>query len=47
MNTVSVEPVKIPANFKDVDVMSNLRKEYYIKTFTIRFETLLKKVTKI
>ena len=37
----------IPTNFNDVDVMSNLRKEYYIKTFTIRFEALLKRVTKI
>ena len=37
----------IPTNFNDVDVMSNLRKEYYIKTFTIRFETLLKRATKI
>ena len=37
----------IPASFNDVDVMSNLRKEYYIKTFTIRFETLLKRATKI
>ena len=37
----------IPASFNDVDVMSNLRKEYYIKTFTIRFEALLKRATKI
>ena len=37
----------IPTNFNDVDVMSNLRKEYYIKTFTIRFEALLKRATKI
>ena len=47
MNEIIAFISSIPANFKDVDVMSNLRKEYYIKTFTIRFETLLKKVTKI
>ena len=30
----------IPSSFNGVDVMSCLRKEYYIKTFQIRFETL-------
>ena len=30
----------IPSSFNGVDVMSYLRKEYYIKTFQIRFETL-------
>ena len=47
MNEIIAFINDIPASFNDVDVMSNLRKEYYIKTFTIRFEALLKRVTKI
>ena len=47
MNEIIAFINDIPASFNDVDVMSNLRKEYYIKTFTIRFEALLKRATKI
>lgn len=32
----------VPAVFNDVNVMSDLRKDYYIKTLMIRFEKLLK-----
>ena len=32
----------IPSDFNGVEVMSKLRKEYYIKTFILRFDSLLK-----
>lgn len=32
----------IPTSFNGVDIMSEIRKEYYLKTFTIRFEALFK-----
>ena len=32
----------IPSSFNGVDIMSDFRKEYYLKTFAIRFETLSK-----
>ena len=33
----------IPSTFSGVDVVSNLRKEYYLETFRMRFENILKK----
>lgn len=33
----------IPSSFNNVPVMSDLRKKYYIETFKIRFENILKK----
>ena len=33
----------IPSSFKGMEIMSDLRKEYYIKTFKIRFEEILKR----
>ena len=32
----------IPTSFGDVEVMTPLRKEYYLKTFALRLETFLK-----
>lgn len=34
---------EIPVSFKNINVMSDDRKEYYIKTLQIRFENILKK----
>lgn len=33
----------IPSSFKGVEIMSDIRKEYYIKTLEIRFEQILEK----
>ena len=32
----------IPSSFNGIDIMSNFRKEYYLKTFAMRFEALFK-----
>ena len=33
----------IPPKYSEIEIISNLRKEYYIKTFKIRFNEILKK----
>ena len=47
MNEIIAFINDIPASFNDVDVMSNIRKEYYIKTFLLRFEALFNRATKM